>query len=421
MGDKMSGLMKIRLIKLNVLIGYILIFLLIIQHNSWFYSLSFGYKPVLLLLGLFIMVLVPKTMNIRLLGALAIWSFSIFIMGIIYSGASSVQDSWIAIVTFAEPIVFTVAVFYYDQTEFVDRFVKIVCFLAVVSLVFYVWGLYDANSMILSGAVKKIEGMRIDYTDYYCNVFYAFRPKEVYRNVGMFCEPGLYQIILNSALFLVFHFPEKIHIKKKTLLSLILIITCVSTVSTTGLIGLFIVVISFLISDRNRWNKHLKRFVLLMAIISVAYLFINYVIYGVDSIAYIALFDKIFGINNSLMYTTGNVRMSMIVLATETIIMNPIGCGVLYMNSLINGTPYVGAKILISMAEAGIIPTLLVILPFFRFAYKNRISVGTFCLLVFLYLNTSLAQSREFYPALLILFLVNKNGKKLFGMKKKKQ
>ncbi|WP_343246836.1 hypothetical protein [Diplocloster hominis] len=317
------------------------------------------------------------------------------------------MDTFYLMTQFAEPILFTLVTYYFDKEHFITRYIKLVLFLAVVSLVFYVWGLADSAGLIHSGLLKEVEGLRITYTKYYCNIFYALRPVELQRNVGMFCEPGLYQIILNSGIYLLIFYPNRIDMKHKTITMLILLITSLTTLSATGIIGVIILIIGLLFSKNESVKSNIKIVFILLLSIAVVYLFVDFAIKGSHSLIYTSLLGKIAGIKTSQL-TTGSVRILTIAWCLYLIFHNPLGYGLTYVNNFFasKGEYFVGAKILMTTAEVGVIPMFLIVRYFFEKAYKNRISNLQFYILVFLFLNTALAQSREFYPALLMLLLL---------------
>ncbi len=87
-----------------------------------------------------------------------------------------------------------------DPEKIVARFVKLVSAMAAVSLVYFVLTQWDA------GLIRSLSPLSFSPragVTHYGGILYTVTtgPR---RNSGIFSEPGLYQIVLNSALYLLF-------------------------------------------------------------------------------------------------------------------------------------------------------------------------------------------------------------------------
>ena len=309
----------------------------------------------------------------------------------------------------AEPILLTHVAYQYDKRHFCNRFVKIVLFLAISSLVFYIIAQIDYKYLIDSGILHKVKINRLTYTDFYCNFLYVLRDREINRNVGIFCEPGLYQILLNSAIYLLIFYSKEITIRRNKLAIAILAITLVTTQSGTGFIGLAIILLGVVFSNHKIINKSIKQITLAaLGLIFVLVLF-DTIKNGVNSFLYIVVLEKVLNIGSNKL-TTGSVRLNMITTMLHLIIHNPFGYGfsyVSYYRSIV-APESVGARLFLTCAAIGVIPVLILLFYYLDKSYKTRISNMQFIVLWLLYVNTTLAQSREFYPALLVLMILSK-------------
>lgn len=76
---------------------------------------------------------------------------------------------------------------------------------------------------------------------------------ELTRNNGIFNEPGLYQMVLNTALYFTMFFPEQLKCgaKKQERYMLILIIAIVTCQSTTGYLSLGAIIVGYLMTKQK--------------------------------------------------------------------------------------------------------------------------------------------------------------------------
>jgi hypothetical protein len=110
----------------------------------------------------------------------------------------------------------------------VETYVKVVVFLAVISL----FGYLSDSLLLFDGLIRKLP--RVGDLGYE-GIFYTFRFRgHIDRNNSIFFEPGAYQIFLNVALFMLFFAKTTFCIRKKWIFISILVITLGTTFSTTG-------------------------------------------------------------------------------------------------------------------------------------------------------------------------------------------
>lgn len=94
-------------------------------------------------------------------------------------------------------------------------------------------------------------------TAFYGKVCYVYRgtlADAQYRNNGIFSEPGRYQIVLNTAIYFLLMFPKLFseNMAKVYKYLVVLIITLLTTGSTNGYMGLGIVLLMFLLANKQR-------------------------------------------------------------------------------------------------------------------------------------------------------------------------
>lgn len=413
--DHMYPLMKVpsRKIRTKAVLQYCLLIPFVLTHNTWFYSLyDMKFRGVIILISAVVFMTLERTREIKLL----LTFMAIFVITMLYD-FWFIEDLNIKIPLYnflflIEPIMITAAAYRYDEENFCDRFIKLVLFLAVVSLFFYVVGLIDADFLIRNHFLHKVQMKRLTYTDYYCNLFYALRTRELDRNVGMFCEPGLYQILLISAIYILVFYPEKSKIRHQYVSMFLLIVTLITTKSATGMLSLLIVIGGIALSNRRNFKRTFRRIFWSCVLAVSAIVMIDLTVNGSASYVYKVLLEKVLNIGSSEP-TTGSVRMLTMKTMTQLIIANPFGYGFSYVSDYLKAhAEYaVAAEIFVTAGAIGIMPMCYCLYYFFKKGYYNRKRFIQFAVLILLYFNIALAQSREFYPAILVLFYLKPNPK----------
>ena len=297
------------------------------------------------------------------------------------------------------------------------RFVKIVTFFSTISLIAYVIAnslpeIYDlpifaSYEVAWAGSTLTFKGL----------LLYVYRSFEPFRNNGIFTEPGVYQIVLSAAIFVLLFNGRLLFLneKKKIRYLIILCITMLTTTSTTGYISLAILILLGAMQRKILFpENHIARRIL---IASAFIVMLDYCIRGTDSIINIYLFEKMNAVTldgskiteQSMWTSSGNARMAVYYQMLQVITSRPLGYGFTnfynLLNLLYNGNA-AGARLLVYIAAMGIMPMLLVFFPIFRIMWKNRTSIYQFIAYTFIFINTGIAQSKGIYAAFALLPLI---------------
>jgi uncharacterized membrane protein len=154
--------------------------------------------------------------------------FSGFLLALnIYTGGSLSLSS---VISTTIKLVLAYLIVRIVNEEFTVIFVKVIVFLAAVSL----FGYLSDTQHIFDGIVHKLPN--IPYRGY-DGVFYIFRDTyHPYRNQSIFFEPGAYQGFLNAALFILFFTNPDIEKRKQWVYITVLIAALITAFSTTGFI-----------------------------------------------------------------------------------------------------------------------------------------------------------------------------------------
>lgn len=163
------------------------------------------------------------------------------------------------------------AAYWYIEDTFVERFVKMIVFLAVISLIgFCIVSI--APDILKKIMIEHKEILNTYWSTYsvslYGGILFAFST-DMARNIGIFHEPGLYQIVLNSALYVMLFKRDKLNITNKqyNVFLFVLVIALLSTMSTTGIIGMIALFCVYFVFYKEKTNRKIKG-LLLVTIIS---------------------------------------------------------------------------------------------------------------------------------------------------------
>jgi len=219
-------------------VNILLVYLLLFVSGSWRYNLS---PDKLLIVGFLIALGAWLLFSDRKISEgflLYIVIFSGFLVALsLYTGGSLSLTSAISAtmkVVLAYLIIRTVG------DHFGDVYVKVVVFLAIVSVLGYISDTFN----LFDGIVRKLP--RVGAMGFE-GFLYVFRfPWHIDRNNSIFFEPGAYQAFLNAALFLLFFGQTSFEARKKLVYTAVLITTLITTFSTTGFLIFAIMLAMFL-------------------------------------------------------------------------------------------------------------------------------------------------------------------------------
>lgn len=307
-----------------------------------------------------------------------------------------------------------------DVKHFMERFIKVVFFLALVSVIFWLFqniginlaqkllyqystqGTYTVYDAAWNKTVHRYNGYGI--------FVYSFLSVYPNRNVGIFTEPGIYQSVLNMALFCIVFFANEINLSYKKVVQMFLVISAalITTQSTSGYFGFGALLVVILLRNKKdslNWKKYAIR----LLVVGIIILGVDYFIRGGQSLFETAIFSKVFNSSNEFSLvaenSTGIWRAATFWMAILAMIRYPMGLGVDGWISFISNSVYAGPggwpfKL---GAILGIIPFIISLYWIFKPLKYIRPDYYVIALYVFLYFNTTVAQTSAFYPVLIMV------------------
>lgn len=132
-----------------------------------------------------------------------------------------------------------------DPEEFTARFIRTVSILAAVSLVIFL-GYFIGGTDFWSPITSHLpvaRSVRPPLGAQYGMFFLCFNYFDSTRNSYIFGEPGEYQLVISTALFLILFVKSRLSEKERKYYLLILLITMVTIQSTTGYMNLVILLV----------------------------------------------------------------------------------------------------------------------------------------------------------------------------------
>lgn len=414
----LQEIMKLK-IKVSSLIQYSLLYLMLICNQSNLYQVVLAQNEkiiAILALGLLGVLLwkAPKK-SLRALFLLGVLLLATMVVRFIRGGIGI--NFWFEMAIKIEIAYLAVVI---ETEHFPTRFVRIVYFFAIISLIGWLLQLLGVNPITRISSLYRTGTYKATYDHSgYTTVYYTtgcgyllFSIISGYsgKNIGIFTEPGIYQMVINSALLILMYMPETLFLglKQKKRIFVVLIVTMLSIQSTSGYFGITVLLLGVLLV-KNKRSKIWKKAAISAAITGALAIGVDYAIRGDNSILSIVVLNKLIGVDNRFSLVaeggTGKYRMATIGMSLLAMMQHPLGLGVngWYSFSAVNTLVGPGGWPFKMGAMIGVLPLAYALVWIFRpLRYLNRGWI-TKLVIVFLYFNTALAQSSAFYPALLII------------------
>ncbi len=399
----------------TIFLQYLLIWFAYMAHDSLLFHNN---KSIFTYLGLAICILVilfyKRARDLELFGYLLFLFCNILFVRFLNHGGIGIS----IFMHWALEILTIYMAYKLDTEKFFERFVWLISFYALLSVLCTVGyavfpAIWDRFMPVNYLGGQNDTAMPFEGILFLHNI--STYGDKLGRNLGVFTEPGLYQISLNTALYIVLLLRDKLSYssRKKDLIALILMLAIVLTKSTTGYLGMVAIICVAILNSK----KYFKMKVLYVVCIGVAVVFMDYFLQADQSILYKVVLRKLFdssGLN--LAAGSGKWRLLTIQYVSEVIKQYPLGAGYDNYNQYIFSKgqylyELVGVESIKAIAYCGIPQMTIAYGWLIRKTYKNRKNWMTFLLVLFLYINTTFAQSDIFYPSLILLMLTNQKTK----------
>ena len=395
----------------NAIVQYFFLFVIATIHGTVYWSdvwRDIPLKPAIIFFIVFIVwcsfrLSLHKFLLIYILLNIAIHGIDGLVQENRVFGSEAVQ----AVMPFLVYI-FLVWVFYkLNPQKALTRFVKFVAAISLFSVVCFtiqiIIGLefFSPISQMLNG--RGLYGFFL----------YSVATHDILRNYGIFGEPGIYQIIVNVAIFIMLFWKRRLDFSNKmyTNVLIVLIITLITINSTIGYIELMCIFGGVVIKGSKTLKKRIGIVIIIMCIAAIG----DFVLSGDESIIMKNLINKIIamsigdyavGFNEA---TSGGARLYILSIIAEAFNDSMLwGIGDKGLNNLLSlsatwkdgGT---GNALGIYLIRRGLIPTIAVVLPILYRCYKTKESIVEYTVIVLMFFLTALAQSQIMYASYMLL------------------
>lgn len=319
-----------------------------------------------------------------------------------------------------------------DKDMFSTRMINVVYYFAGLSLLCYLFQIFSPNILKMfltpfkssfayndwSAAAYGGGVVRISYIAW-GKLLFSMREGEVTRNLGIFTEPGNYQIVLNCAMFFLLFLPQFHLFNKKQMKRRFIVITLaiLTTQSTSGYLILLSYYIAFFFVKQYKNLANIRKTILGLLFLAAFFLILDYNIRGNESLLYTAVIGKLFNEGNvDITASTGVWRLGTIGTSALIMIRNPLGAGFDTTFSTIQQqlAGSAGGALMAFGAALGIIPFLATIIWHIRPIIKSpSLTMAAKITFMILFFQSAMAQSKVFYPFIVcisIWLLVNRKN-----------
>lgn len=285
---------------------------------------------------------------------------------------------------------------------FKEAFCKIVAFLAVYSVIVYLLNIFMPSVLSVFPAFYNTAG-----NEFHSAIFSVTFPSLLFRNFGLFREPGVFMVYLNTALFFEW-FSEKPSAKR----IIIYMFTLLTTVSTAGfLIG------ALIFAGGAIYRKNGKNAIIALPLVILAY----YILQNEDSIYSTLLLEKVSDGGTG----TAIIRVASFTVPLEMFLNNPFGVGPDNFNALfpvytarMYGEAFDGdlatATLFKQLAVYGVLVFIFyftAFIGFIRNSYKNTYLKVLFFIVLFLALGNEDMRTSLLFNMMIAYGLTNTNKK----------
>ena len=391
---------------------YVLIYLMIAMGDSFLYDrVLTQLSPVIACIALLFVVLNRKTQYVYPVSVLGLGAFAmLFVRATTGAMGPSELLSWAAM------ICVTVLAVGFNIEKFLERLIKFAAVLAAISVIVYaasllvpgIWSHISVFSFPLTfGESYWADSATKVTTSYYQAhglLLYVDRGFDFERNVGIFREPAVYQILLNSMVFvLLFLCPKSLENKRRKL-AILFVVTILTTKSATGYLVVLILFFAYVISPGRKGRRVSAAYPILLGLGIVLLVFL--MLFGSGSWLSGTVFGRFFDSDGFTMDASGSARMGAANVSMGLIADHPLGSGYDVYSVALNmdATGYVAACLFKVAAVYGIpfgIATVAWVL--YPVLAKSQLPAAAKVSFVLMYLLATYFENEIFYTTLIFI------------------
>lgn len=391
---------------------YALIYLMIAMGDSFLYDCVLTQFCVgIAVLSFFLVVINRETQYVYLIAILGLGTLSmLFVRAMTGAMGPTELLSWVVM------ICVTIVAVGFNISKFLERLIRLVAVLAFMSVVVYfvslaVPGIWS-HIALFTFPLTYGDGYWVDanvkiMTSYYQAhglLLYVDRGFEADRNVGIFREPAVYQILLNSIIFVLLYLCPKPLVEKRNWLIALFVVTVLTTKSATGYLVTLILFFVYAVGSGREGRGVSVVFPILLGLGTV--LFLLLMLSGNNSWLADTVFGRFFNGDGFSMDDSGSARVGAAGVAFKLMAEHPLGCGYdEYATALnIDATGYVAACLFKVAAVYGI-PFGITIVAWILYPVlaRSSLSMAAKVSFVLMYFLATYFENEIFYTTLIFI------------------
>lgn len=391
---------------------YALIYLMIAMGDSFLYDRVLAqFCAGIAVLSLFLVVINRKTQYVYPVSILGLGALSmLFVRATTAAIGPTELLNWIAMVC-----VVVVAVGF-NVSKFLERLIRLSAFLVIISIVVYFASLVSpdiwSHIALFSFPLTFGDGYWIDTnvritTGYYQAhglLLYVDRGFEADRNVGIFREPAVYQVLLNSVIFVLLYMCPKSLGGKRSQLIVLFVVAVLTTKSATGYLVTIILFFAYTVSS-GRESRRVSAVYPIMLVIGIVLLLLL-MLFGNSSWLADTVFGRFFNGDGFSLDASGSARTGAAGVAFELMVEHPLGCGYDAYSAALNidATGYVAACLFKVAAVYGIPFGIAVVAwVLYPVLVRSQLSVAAKVSFALMYLLATYFENEIFYTTLIFI------------------
>lgn len=408
---------------------YALIYLMIAMGDSFLYDCVLTqFCAGIAVLLFFLVVINRKTQYVYLISILGLGALSmLFVRATTGAMGPTELLNWVAM------ICVTIVAVGFNVSKFLERLTKLAAVLASISIVVYfasfavpgIWShialftfpLTYGDEYWVDTNVKIMTG----YYQAHGLLLYVDRGFEADRNVGIFREPAVYQILLNSVIFVLLYLCPKSLDGKRSWLIVLFVVAVLTTKSATGYLVTLTLFFAYAVGSCSE-GRRIPAVCPILLGLGIALLFL-FMLFGNNSWLADTVFGRFFNGDGFSMDASGSARVGAAGVAFQLMVEYPLGCGYDEYSTALNidATGYVAACLFKVAAVYGIpFGIAIVAWVLYPVLVKSRLSTAARVSFVLMYFLATYFENEIFYTTLIFIpifiYLSSVQPKKTVGV-----
>lgn len=401
-----------RTVRREALAHYALLYLMIALGDSFLYDrVLIRLCPIIAVVSLLLVISSRKTQYVFPVSILALGTLTmLFIRSTTDAMGPTELLTWMAMVCV------TIVAVGFNTSKFLERLILLVAVLASFSVVIFlvslvipgIWGHISPISFPLSfGEGYWLDSTMFVPTSYYQAhgmFLYVDRGFDIERNVGIFREPAVYQVLLNSMIFVLLYMCPKALLSKRKLLIILYVATILTTQSATGYLLTCILLFLYALESSSR-KRRIPPVLLVIFGLGMSALLIA-LLFGNSSWIADTIVGRFFSDEGFTIDTSGNARVGAATISMELMATHPLGCGYdVYLAALdTESTGYLAACLFRLFSVYGIpFGVAVVAWVFYPIFFKSNLPPLAKVSFVVMYFLATFFEDEIFYTTLIFI------------------